>query len=85
MSTPDWRNTAALRFRDTARLLSVSERTLYQRAKDGKVPTVTVLGLRRIPTEWVRAQIGEAVSPPKSVISAKIEAAVDDLARDLGL
>ncbi len=80
-----WRSKAALRFRETATILSVSERKLYNDAKLERIPTVTVLDCRRIPTTWVLEQLGEEVEQPEPVIATKIEEAVDDLARELGL
>ena len=80
-----WRTKAALRFRETAQILSISERKLYQDARDEKIPTVTVLGCRRIPTSWVREQLGEPVEPVERSIPSKVEDQVDDFARELGV
>lgn len=56
----DWRTKGALRIRETAAVLSVSESTIRRGIKAGGIPTVSIVGQTRIPVRWVKTALGES-------------------------
>jgi predicted DNA-binding transcriptional regulator AlpA len=48
---------------EAAQLLGLSPTSMYRAARRGAVPTIKVLGTRRliVPTSWLRAQLGVEV------------------------